>query len=118
MILRIKCHFDSAHCLPNHEGQCKNLHGHTWHVEVCLKGFPTHRGGPSEGMILDFKTFKTCVKKVIDQLDHKYLNDIFPTTPTTCENIAQWIKTELIKTGLTIESVTAAENDPHDKGNP
>ncbi|HEX3048027.1 MAG TPA: 6-carboxytetrahydropterin synthase, partial [Bacillota bacterium] len=30
--------FDSAHYLPGYDGKCKNMHGHTWRVEVGIKG--------------------------------------------------------------------------------
>ena len=28
--------FDAAHVLTNHQGLCKNLHGHTYRVEVSV----------------------------------------------------------------------------------
>jgi 6-pyruvoyltetrahydropterin/6-carboxytetrahydropterin synthase len=30
--------FDSAHQLPNHDGKCRHLHGHTYRTEVELWG--------------------------------------------------------------------------------
>lgn len=30
--------FDSAHMLSNYEGKCSNLHGHTYKLQVTLKG--------------------------------------------------------------------------------
>ncbi|MFZ1454476.1 MAG: 6-carboxytetrahydropterin synthase [Saprospiraceae bacterium] len=32
--------FDMAHASYRHDGQCKNIHGHTYHLEVTVEGFP------------------------------------------------------------------------------
>ena len=36
--LMIKGHFDAAHALHGYPGECRNLHGHTWDVEVVVRG--------------------------------------------------------------------------------
>ena len=48
--------FDAAHFLPNvPEGhKCKNIHGHTYHLRVYVKGIP----GEHTGWIIDFKELK------------------------------------------------------------
>ncbi len=82
--------FDSAHRLENYDGDCKNLHGHTYKLEVTVTGKPDYRG-----MVVDFNDLKKITKeKIIDKLDHKYLNEIF-TFNTTCENMVIWIFNEL-----------------------
>lgn len=51
---------------------------------------PLQQSGPAQGMVEDFDTVKTVVKReVIDALDHHYLNDILENP--TCEHIIQWI---------------------------
>ena len=30
--------FEAAHRLPNHPGKCKNLHGHSYKLEVVVNG--------------------------------------------------------------------------------
>lgn len=78
--------FDSAHKLENYEGDCKNLHGHTYKLEVTVRGRTDYRG-----MIVDFSDLKRITKEnVISKLDHKYLNEIFDFN-TTCENMIVWI---------------------------
>lgn len=78
--------FDSAHKLENYEGDCKYLHGHTYKLEITLRGKVDYRG-----MVMDFNDLKTIVKeKVIDLLDHRYLNEVFDFNPT-CENMLVWI---------------------------
>lgn len=65
--------WDCAHMLEDHQGLCKNLHGHTYKMEVTVAQengdlIPT---GPSRGMVVDFKDLKEIVKKIIvDPLDH------------------------------------------------
>ena len=82
--------FDSAHKLENYEGDCKYLHGHTYKLEITVRGTVDDRG-----MVIDFNDLKTAVKdRIIDKLDHRYLNDIFPFNPT-CENMLVWIFEEL-----------------------
>ncbi|MDK2917337.1 MAG: 6-pyruvoyltetrahydropterin/6-carboxytetrahydropterin synthase [Candidatus Petromonas sp.] len=82
--------FDSAHKLENYEGDCKYLHGHTYKLEVTVSGRTDYRG-----MVIDFNDLKKIIKeKIINKLDHKYLNDIFDFN-TTCENLIVWIFKEL-----------------------
>jgi 6-pyruvoyltetrahydropterin/6-carboxytetrahydropterin synthase len=82
--------FDSAHNLLNYEGKCKNLHGHTYKLEVTIRGISDERG-----IVIDFSELKQFVNEVIiEKMDHKYLNDILEFN-TTCENMVVWIFNEL-----------------------
>ncbi len=61
------------------------MHGHTYRLRVTVKG-----ERDEEGMVIDFAMLKDVVqKRVLDVLDHSYLNDIL-TQPST-ENVAEWI---------------------------
>ncbi len=84
--------FDSAHCLPAHPGKCKNVHGHTYKLQVGFKG-PIN---PETGMVIDFGNVKEIVKDlIIDKLDHAMLNEVnwsgFPKETPTAENMVEWI---------------------------
>ena len=81
--------FDSAHFLPNvPEGhKCKQMHGHTYRLRVILSG----KTDPHLGWIMDFKELKDAIAPVIDQLDHKLINDIIGLENPTAENITVWI---------------------------
>ena len=81
--------FDSAHFLPHvPDGhKCKNMHGHTYKLRVFVKGTPD----PHLGWIMDFKELKDIVNPLIDQLDHKLINDIKGLENPTAENIAMVI---------------------------
>ncbi|WP_240666731.1 6-carboxytetrahydropterin synthase QueD [Longirhabdus pacifica] len=67
--------FDSAHQLVGHKGKCANLHGHTYKLEVELKGKlhgPEHQS--DEGFVIDFSDVKSMVKELlVDQLDHSFI---------------------------------------------
>lgn len=85
-IITKKFRFDAAHYLPLYDGKCSDIHGHTFYVEVSIIGSMNNH----TGMVIDFKDVKDIVKrKIIDELDHKYLNN-FIYNPTA-EVIAQWI---------------------------
>jgi len=78
--------FDSAHRLPFHDGMCKELHGHTYTLEVTLRGEPN-----DNGILIDFGDLKRIVNSwILKKLDHKYLNDVLKDDPTA-ENIAKYI---------------------------
>lgn len=69
--------WDMAHMLSDHKGLCKNLHGHTYRlqVEVSRKskgviGNTLH----SAGMVIDFSDLKSIVqKKIVEPLDHAFM---------------------------------------------
>ncbi len=62
--------FDAAHILTNHCGLCKNLHGHTYRVDVSVSA-----DVPGEGdMVIDFKDLKRIATEVIcDRFDHAFI---------------------------------------------
>ena len=66
-----KLFIDSAHYIKGYKGNCKNIHGHTWLVEVWFKGDSTHKN--RLGILVDFNI----TKLIKDRLDHQFLNHIF-----------------------------------------
>ena len=62
--------FDAAHVLTNHKGLCKNLHGHTYRVDVSVAG----EEGGTDDMVIDFKDLKRIATEVIcDRFDHAFI---------------------------------------------
>ena len=62
--------FDAAHILTNHQGLCKNLHGHTYRVDVSV----TQPEGDDSDMVIDFKDLKTIATETIcDRFDHAFI---------------------------------------------
>lgn len=83
--------FDAAHRLPLHDGQCRNLHGHTYRAAVTVTGTLIQEGRKS-GMVIDFGDLKQIWKEHIEPLvDHQFLNDTLPVPQTTAEYIAGWM---------------------------
>lgn len=65
-----KFEFEAAHRISNYEGLCREIHGHTYKLEVTISG-PID---PATDMILDFKILKNIIKtSVIEQFDHALL---------------------------------------------
>jgi len=62
--------FDAAHILTNHRGLCKNLHGHTYRVDVSV----TQTEGDDRDMVIDFKDLKRiATEAVCDRFDHAFI---------------------------------------------
>lgn len=85
MICLKEFEFDAAHFLPEYNGKCERMHGHTYKLVVKVKGTPD-----KEGMIIDFLKLKNIVQdKAVSKLDHALLNEILPQP--SAENIAMWV---------------------------
>ena len=72
--------FDAAHILTDHQGLCKNLHGHTYRVDVSV----AQAGDDGCDMVIDFKELKEVVQSVVcDRFDHAFLYNA--QSPGECE---------------------------------
>ncbi len=87
----VQAHFDAAHFIRNYNGKCANLHGHRWNVVVCIEGNELDE----LGMLVDFSDVKKTIRKTLDVLDHKLLNDLPTFGPEgvnpTAERLAQYL---------------------------
>ena len=85
--LTVKSHFDAAHHLYGYPGECKDLHGHTWDVEVTIEGEQLN----DIGIVYDFKDLKSDLASVLKAFDHKLINEIAPfdILSPTAENLAR-----------------------------
>ena len=89
MIVLKEFEFDAAHYLPEYNGKCERLHGHTYKLVVKVQGTPDN-----EGMVIDFIRLKNIVKEnVLVHLDHACINDILPQP--SAENISVWVWNKL-----------------------
>ncbi len=93
--LAITGDFASAHFLRNYEGPCKNLHGHSWKVEVTIQSDKLN----DIGLVVDFRDMKQRLKEVLMPIDHVCLNDLpyFKEVNPSTENLAQYIYREFAK---------------------
>jgi len=87
--LMINARFSAAHNLRNYGGKCERLHGHNWKVEVFVRADTLGK----DGMVLDFRILREETDKVLEALDHQYLNDLshFQEEEPSSENIARYI---------------------------
>ncbi len=85
----IETHFSAGHHLRGYPGNCERPHGHNWSVKVTVRAAELDR----LGMGMDFRTLKEAVKKVMDDLDHRNLNDhpAFKDKNPSSENIAVYV---------------------------
>ncbi|GAB4254098.1 MAG: 6-carboxytetrahydropterin synthase [Vicingaceae bacterium] len=75
-VIRItkECSFDTAHVLEGYPGKCKNIHGHTYHLKVTVKGKVNNADIPQKGMVMDFGDLKKILKEhIIPLYDHKLI---------------------------------------------
>lgn len=75
MLITRRLEFDAGHRIPNHNSQCRHLHGHRYAIEITLSGQIIDAEGVSEqGMVMDFSEVKTIAQKVlVSQWDHAFL---------------------------------------------
>lgn len=111
--------FEACHCLPNHRGKCRRPHGHSYRLEISLRG-PLHDAPAQsyDGMVMDFEDLKSIVNSTILEvvsdsvprgsaalpiekggMDHNDLNALTGIR-TTAENLVHWIWDALIAGGL------------------
>ena len=75
MLITRRLEFDSGHRIPNHESQCRHLHGHRYAIEVTLSGeIIETEGAPDQGMVMDYSYVKHIAQKeLVDLWDHAFL---------------------------------------------
>ena len=85
--LTVKGHFDAAHALRGYPGECRELHGHTWDVEVTVSADSLD----DIGIVYDFKALKDDLARVLGPYDHAYINEVppFDQISPTAENLAR-----------------------------
>lgn len=81
--------FDSAHYLPNvsETHKCRRMHGHTYILTVFISG----NVGDASGWVMDFNDIKAVMEPVLDEVDHRVLNDISGLENPTCEVFTVWL---------------------------
>ncbi len=91
--LKIVTHFAAAHQLTMVGQKCENMHGHNWKIEVTVAGEKLN----SAGVLMDFGDIKAHVRRIIGELDHKYLNELtyFKDGQPSSEKIAVFVADKL-----------------------
>jgi 6-pyruvoyltetrahydropterin/6-carboxytetrahydropterin synthase len=109
----IRQSFSAAHKLKEIGGACEKLHGHNFIVEVSLSSAALS----DTGILIDFRILRQWTDEILEEFDHKCLNDItyFKDTSPSSENIARFIYdriSEKIKEdNLAVSRVTVWESE-------
>ena len=80
--------FEACHHLPDYRGNCANVHGHSYKLEITARGEIGSKCPDEEnsGMVMDFKKIKDIVTvNVLRHVDHKDLNTRYKNP--TAENM-------------------------------
>ncbi len=87
--IRTEDSFAAAHYIKDYHGKCENLHGHNYKVRIYVSGKKLSKGG----MLIDFGILKKILKNILDEVDHKNLNEItyFSEREPSAEIIAEFI---------------------------
>ena len=110
----IRKSFSAAHILKEIGGKCEEMHGHNFIVEVTVAGPSLN----SEDLLIDFRVLKGWTNEVLEEMDHKYLNDVecFKEMNPSSEQVARHIYNRLaqkaasLKLALTRVTVWESEN--------
>jgi 6-pyruvoyltetrahydropterin/6-carboxytetrahydropterin synthase len=109
----IKRSFSAAHLLKEIGGKCEELHGHNFFVEVSVGGESLNE----EGLLIDFRLLKRWTDSVLDELDHKYLNELicFKEKNPSSEHIARFLYDRIAEktrqANVTLSRVTVWESE-------
>lgn len=104
--------WEMGHRLPEHFGNCKNIHGHSYKMIVELEGVLNEAG-----MVIDFYDVEKIINPIIDKLDHAFMvknndNDVLELLEkvkskkvvvdfyATVENICLYVINEIRKSEL------------------
>ena len=101
--------FEAAHSLTGvPEGhKCRRIHGHSYRLDVHVEG-PVDE---ASGMVMDFHEIQKVVKPIIEELDHRLLNDIAGLENSTSETICKYFWDRLKPALPGLSALTVWESD-------
>jgi 6-pyruvoyltetrahydropterin/6-carboxytetrahydropterin synthase len=81
--------FEAAHTLRRQidAEASRRIHGHSYEVEVAVRGSPDSR----TGMIVDLGLLGRLIEEARDALDHRLLDEVPLLGSATMENLSAWI---------------------------
>ncbi len=85
-ILKVEAGFEAAHRLPDYNGPCRRIHGHSYVVQATWK----YDRPLTAGIAIDLVNLKKMLRSVLRRFDHNSLNSEMSNVPTA-ENLAKVI---------------------------
>jgi 6-pyruvoyltetrahydropterin/6-carboxytetrahydropterin synthase len=88
-LLKTHVHFAAAHRLRGYQGDCEQLHGHNYKLELEVRATALDE----LGMAVDFRQIRALAREVVATIDHRFLNELppFDEVNPTAENIAAYL---------------------------
>jgi 6-pyruvoyltetrahydropterin/6-carboxytetrahydropterin synthase len=109
MKFELKQHFqiESARFLPHLEKThpCARMHGHSFKIVVTLRGALDAK----IGWVIDYNEIQARMRPLLDQLDHRVLNEVPGLENPTSELLARWIYERITTTLPEVFQITVAE---------
>ena len=101
--------FEAAHTLPHVPPghKCGRMHGHSYRVDIHVTG----QADPHTGWVIDFGEIKKAVEPILEELDHRCLNDVPGLENSTSENICRYFWQKLAGTLAGLSAITLWESD-------
>ena len=105
--------FSAAHVLKEIGGKCEELHGHNFKVEVSVSSKKLN----SEGILIDFRVLKGWTMEILEDLDHKYLNDlpqfkgVNPSSEIVAKHIFDRLSVKVLPLKIKVDEVVVWESD-------
>ena len=104
--------WEMGHRLLCHAGKCKNLHGHSYRMQVEISGDEL-----TNGMLMDYYDLKQIVQPFVDELDHCFIinkkderllkaaeelktKKVIIDYETTAENLCKYFIGKILESGL------------------
>ena len=109
MKFELKQHFqiESARFLPHlpESHPCSRMHGHSFKIILTLVGDLDAK----LGWMIDYNEIQAKMKPLLEQLDHRVLNEVAGLENPTSELLAVWIYERALKALPTLKKVTVLE---------
>ena len=101
--------FNAAHFLPGvaEDHKCRRMHGHNYRIDVHVGGQPD----PTTGLVIDYGDIKRVIDPIVDQLDHRTLNEIPGLENSTSELLCKYLWDRIQPHLPTLSAVTVWESD-------
>jgi len=83
--------FETAHALYGYDGLCKNVHGHSYKLDVTVIGSPIDdTSDKKNGMLIDFSELKKIVKKkIVSVFDHSIILNVTSPHKDLADNLEE-----------------------------